>query len=359
MTPRPLRAKRVLDLSQYIAGSACSQVLADFGATVTKVEPEGGDPSRALGMTRFGSTFFRQYNTSKDSITLDLGDPADQERLDALLGESDALVLNFSPRTLIKHGLDWDSLHASYPDLVVVLISAYGNGDPRTAFDSIAQAVSGFGYLNADAAGAPRISAGYPTDVFSGLYGGMSAAMALLDDNREGGVLVDVPMIEIAMSALCGPAMLAGAEEGKVAHGVGNRDSATAPSNTYECADGYAYIYAGLDKHWSLLRPLVDGAEAALAERLADPERFDAMVESWTKSRPVDEVCREVTALGIAAGPVADPMTALGEIGRLRPGAVVSLSGNGEAIPQFPIYFDGARIPRTAAPNQPHVKEVP
>lgn len=359
MTPTPLRSKRVLDLSQYIAGSACAQVLADFGARVTKVEPVAGDPARSLGCTRFGSTFFRQYNTGKKSIALDLNEPSDRSQLHVMLSDADAVVMNFSPRTLKKHGLDWNALHALHPDLIVVLISAYGDGDPRTAFDSIAQSVSGFGYINAAADGAPRISAGYPTDVFSGLYAGMSAAMALLDDNRDGGVLVDVPMIEIAMSALCGPAMLAGAEEGKVAHGVGNRDSATAPSSTYECADGYAYIYAGLDKHWALLRPLVDGAEAGLAERLADPERFDAMVESWTISRTIDEVCREVTALGIASGPVVDPMTALGEIGRLRPGAVVSLSGNGEAIPQFPVYFDGARIPRTAAPNQPQVKEVP
>ena len=358
MTPTPLRNKRVLDLSQYIAGSACSQMLSDFGATVTKVEPAGGDPARSLGATRFGSTFFRQYNTSKSTVTLNLNDADERAQLDELLAGSDAVVMNFSPRTLRKHRLDWTSLHAAFPDLVVVLISAYGDGDQRTAFDSIAQAVSGFGYLNADATGAPRISAGYPTDVFTGLYAGMSTAMALLDVERQGGVLVDAPMIEVAMSALCGPAMLAGAEEGKVAHGVGNRDAATAPSNTYACSDGYAYIYAGLDKHWALLRPLVGGDEAALAERLADPGRFDAMVDRWTRSRTVEKVCQEVTALGIAAGPVSDPLTALNEIAEVRPGAVVTIAEDGQAIPQFPVYFNGARIPRTPAPTQPPTKEV-
>jgi crotonobetainyl-CoA:carnitine CoA-transferase CaiB-like acyl-CoA transferase len=360
-TPKPLRDSRVLDLSQYIAGSACAQLLADFGATVTKVEPIAGDPARSLGRTRFGSTFFRQYNTGKTSMRLDLGDTEQRAGLDAMLAECDAVVMNFAPRTLRKHGLDWKSLHEKFPGLVVVLISAYGEEDPRTAFDSIAQAVSGFGFLNADEAGGPRISAGYPTDVFTGLYAGMATAMALLDDELAEGVLVDAPMIEVAMSALCGPAMLAGAEEGHMIRGAGNRDAATAPSNTYACADGHVYIYAGLDKHWSLLRPVVDGEDAPLAERLADPARFDAMVESWTKGRTVDDVVAEVSALGIAVGPVADPLTALRDLRADRPDAVVAISESGEAVPQFPIAFSGARVRRTPAPalTAPSTKEAP
>ena len=358
MTPTPLRSMRVLDLSQYIAGSACSQVLADFGATVTKVEPMTGDPARSLGCTRFGSTFFRQYNTGKTSIALDLNDSSHRAELDLLLADTDAIVMNFSPRTLTKHGLDWNTLHAAHPALVVVLISAYGDGDPRTAFDSIAQSVSGFGYLNAAADGTPRISAGYPTDVFSGLYAGTSTAMALLDDTRVYGVLIDVPMVEVAMSALCGPAMLAGAENGVIKHGAGNRDAATSPSNTYQCLDGFAYIYAGLDKHWALLRPLVGGADAELAERLAEPDRFDAQVDAWTSSRTVDEVVAQITGLGIAAGPVADPVTALEEIQAARPGAVVSTSSNGEGVPQFPVYFNGSRILRDPAPDPAQPKDT-
>jgi crotonobetainyl-CoA:carnitine CoA-transferase CaiB-like acyl-CoA transferase len=355
--PTPLRGKRVLDLSQYIAGSACAQTLADFGATVTKVEPVAGDPARSLGQTRFGSTFFRQYNTGKRSVSLDLSDSRQRERLDEMLAESDAVVMNFGPRTLRKHRLDWESLHDQFPHLVVVLISAYGSGDARTAFDSIAQAVSGYGYLNADEEGAPRISAGYPTDVFTGLYAGMSTAMALLDGERSGGVLVDAPMIEVAMSALCGPAMLAGIEEGSVVRGAGNRDAATAPSNTYACADGHVYIYAGLDKHWALLRPVVGGEDAPLSERLADRGRFDDMVQAWTRTRTVDQVVREVTALGIAVGPVADPLTALRDMRAEHPDAVVAVTGTGEAVPQFPVAFSGARIPRTPAPPAPPTKE--
>jgi crotonobetainyl-CoA:carnitine CoA-transferase CaiB-like acyl-CoA transferase len=356
MTPIPLRGKRVLDLSQYIAGSACTQLLADFGATVTKVEPTSGDPSRALGATRFGSTYYRQYNTGKTAVAVDLNDVRERATLDRMLAESHAVVMNFSQRTLRKHGLDWASLHARFPELTVVFVSVYGHDDERTAFDSIAQAVSGFAHLNADAAGAPRISAGYPTDVFTGLYAGISTAMALLDDEHRGGMLIDVPMIEVAMSALCGPSLLVGAEEGRVAAGVGNRDAATAPSNTYACADGHAYIYAGLDKHWARLRPLVGGDDATLADRLADRGRFDAVVEAWTRVRSVDQVCEEVTALGIPAGPVADPVRALQQLHEHRRDAVVALTPDGEAVPQFPVHFDGEYVRRLPAPAAPQPK---
>jgi crotonobetainyl-CoA:carnitine CoA-transferase CaiB-like acyl-CoA transferase len=357
-SPRPLRDKRVVDLSQFIAGSACGQLLADFGAEVTKVEPHAGDPSRGLGRTEHGSAYFRQYNTGKSSLLLDLTDPSERAELERLLGESDALVMNFSPRTMAKHGLDWDALHGRHPDLVVVEVSAYGDGDPRTAFDSIAQAASGFARVNADEAGAPRISAGYPTDVFSGLYAGISAAMTLLDPQRMTGVLVDVPMIEVAMSALCGPSLLAGVETGEVRPGVGNRDIATTPSTTFGCRDGWVYLYAGLDKHWGRLSIHLAGPDEhlddPLEERLADPDRYEAAVRSWTSTHTVAEVCALANELGIPASPVEHPLDALRDLHGTRPRAVVDLDPSGAAVPQFPVTFSGARIPRVAAP--PHAR---
>jgi crotonobetainyl-CoA:carnitine CoA-transferase CaiB-like acyl-CoA transferase len=353
MHPRPLEGIRVVDLSQYIAGSACSQVLADFGAEVTKVEPLTGDPARSLGPSAEGSTYFRHYNTGKRSVTIDLADPADRLRLDDLLGDAQAVVMNFSPRTLRKHALDWETLHSRFPDLTVVVVTAYGYGDERTAFDSIAQAVSGFGYLNADEHGTPRISAGYPTDVFSGLYAALSTAMALLDPRRNGGTLVDVPMLDVAMSALCGPQLLAALADGVVSPGTGNRDAATAPSSIYPCLDGHAYVYAGLDKHWRVLAPLVGGPDVGIAERLAERETFDALVERWTRTRTVAEVCTAMAEMGIPAGPVHDPLTALRLAEASDRGAVVQRDDQGRAVPQFPVVFDGRRIPREAAPDLP------
>jgi crotonobetainyl-CoA:carnitine CoA-transferase CaiB-like acyl-CoA transferase len=351
--PRPLAGRRVVDLSQYIAGPVCGQVLADFGADVDKVEPATGDPSRALAGTRFGSVYYRAYNTGKTARTLDLRDPAGRARLDEALAGADALVMNFGRRTLRSLGLDWASLHRAHPHLVVTVVSAYGVDDPRTCFDSIAQAVSGYAEVNASADGRPRISAGYPTDVFSGLYAGLATAMALLDPARSEGVLVDVPMTEVAMTALAGPALLAAAEEGVARRGTGDRDAATAPSNVYPCRDGHCYVYAGLDKHWALLRPVVGGRAAGLAERVAHADEFDAVVADWTARHTVAEVLAVLDDLGIPAGPVRDPVAALAATHAERPDAAVTTTAGGEAVLQFPVLFSGRHVDRRAAPGAP------
>jgi crotonobetainyl-CoA:carnitine CoA-transferase CaiB-like acyl-CoA transferase len=352
MTPRPLKGRKIVDLSQYIAGSSCAQLLADFGAEVVKVEPVTGDPSRRLGITEHGSVFFRQFNTGKSSIKLDLHTEPGREVLEGMLRDADAVVMNFAARTLRKLGLVWADLHARHPHLVVVQISAYGSDDPRTALDSVVQAVSGFALLNSDEHGRPRISAGYPTDVYSGLYGAFSAAMTILDPHRTEGLIVEVPMIEVAMSALGGPALLATATGEVPLTARGNRDVASAPSTVFACADGSIYIYAGLDKHWALLRDAIDGPTGTLAERLVDPERYEAAVQQWTQDRMIVEVLELTDRLGIPAAPVRRIEDALDDLHSYRPGGVVSLDRDGTPVPQFPVTFSGERIPRTTAPQE-------
>ncbi|MDQ0381360.1 CaiB/BaiF CoA transferase family protein [Amycolatopsis thermophila] len=351
--PAPLRGRRVVDLSQYIAGSVCGQLLADYGAEVVKVEPPSGDPSRALLATRFGSAYFRAFNTGKSSVTLDLRDEADQERLHELLAGADAVIMNFALRTRQRLGLDSATLHARFPRLVVTLVSGYGADDPRTCFDSIAQAVSGFAALNADEDGRPRISAGYPVDVFAGHHAAMATAMGLLDPGRADALVIDVPMIDVAMTALASPASLVAAEDGTFTPGQGNRDAATCPSNVYRCRDGHCYVYAGLDKHWERLRPLVGGAAATASHRLAAREEFDGAVEAWTARLTVDEVCARMAELGIPAGGVRDPVAALAEFP-----AVVGRRPDGAAVPRNPVLFSGARIARRPAPEASTTKET-
>lgn len=352
MTPRPLAGRKVVDLSQYIAGASCAQLLADFGAKVVKVEPLTGDPSRRLGVAEHGSVFFRQFNTGKSSIKLNLHTTSGREALEALLADADAVVMNFAARTLRKLNLVWADLHARHPHLVVVQISAYGPDDPRSALDSVVQAVSGFALLNSDERGQPRISAGYPTDVYSGLYGAFSAAMAILDPHRTAGLLVDVPMIEVAMSALGGPALLAAATGEEPLTARGNRDVASAPSTVFDCVDGTIYIYAGLDKHWALLREAIHGPTGSMAERLRNPERYEAAVQQWTKDRTIVDVLELMERLGIPAAPIRRIEDALHDLHRHRPGGVVSFDLNGTPVPQFPVAFSGERIPRTTAPEE-------
>lgn len=348
--PQPLRGKRVVDLSRFIAGPTAAQYLADFGADVIKIESEQGDGTRALPGNQFGSYYTRSFNTGKESRVLDLKSDDDRKALEDMLAEADAFVCNMAPDALRGFGLDGPALRQRHPQLVVTLVSGYGQHDPRSCMDTIAQCESGFALLNGNEDGSPRLSTSWPIDIFSGLYAGMSTAMAMLDPQRRG-CLIDLTMMEVAATALLGPAALAASEGDPLAPPMGNRDRSTAPSSIYRCADGHIYIMGGLDAYWRKLRPLVNGEDADAKERLARAAEFDGQVESWTLTQSCDEVLTRMAELQIPAGKVRDPIEAVSMIRALRPGAVTQAMPSGEHVPVFPAMFDGQRLTRTAAPT--------
>ena len=350
MTPQPLRGKHVVDLSQFIAGPTAAMTLADFGATVTKIESPAGDASRTLPGTRFGSVYTRSFNAGKASRVLDLRDAADRAALDTLLAEADAFVCNLAPPALRKLGLDGATLREKHPHLVIALVSGYGQHDPRPCMDTVAQCESGFALLNGAEDGSPRLSTGWPVDMFTGLYAGLSCAMALLDPQRQG-CLIDLSMMEVAAAMLLGPAALTLAEGDTLPPPAGNRDRASAPSGIYRCADGHVYILGGLDTYWRRLHPLVGGPDAPIAERIARAAEFDGRVEAWTLPQLRDDVLAHMQALQIPAGAVRTPEEALPLVRALRPGAVSAALPSGEHVPAFPALFDGARPARSATPH--------
>jgi crotonobetainyl-CoA:carnitine CoA-transferase CaiB-like acyl-CoA transferase len=349
--PRPLAGKRVIDLSQFIAGPTAAMYLADFGAEVIKIESPQGDGSRTLPGNAFGSYYARSFNCGKQSRVLDLRDAAGRAMLDELLGGADAFICNLAPESLKGLSLDGPTLRARFPRLVVTLISGYGQQDPRPCMDTVAQCEAGFALLNGDEDGSPRLATSWPVDMACGQMAGMSCAMAILDPGR-GGCLIDISMMEVAANVLLGPAALALSEGDAIAKPMGNRDRASAPSNIYRCADGHVYILGGLDTYWRKLKPLVGCADdAPIAERIARAPEFDAMVEAWTLSRRRDEILTMMRELQVPAGAVREPGEALSMIRALRPQAVSSELSSGEHVPEFPALFDGQRIARTAAPH--------
>ncbi len=350
--PHTLAGKRVIDLSQFIAGPTAAQYLADYGADVVKIESPDGDRSRTLPGNAFGSYYTRAFNTGKRSRVLDLRAPDDRAALDALLADAHALICNLAPSSLRGLGLDGPTLRARFPHLVITLVSGYGQQDPRTCMDTIAQCESGFAQLNGNEDGAPRLSSGWPVDLFCGLHAGFATAMALLAPSG-GGCLVDLSMMEIAVATMVGPAALTMSEGGSLSAPMGNRDRASAPSSIYRCADGHVYILGGLDAYWRKLRPLVGGADAPIDERIAQCVEFDTRVEAWTLPQPKAEVLARMQAIGVPAGNVNEPVDALARIRALRPGAVSEALPSGEHVPAFPVLFDGRRPLRTAAPSSP------
>ncbi len=350
-TPRPLAGKRVIDLSQFIAGPTAAMYLADFGADVIKIEAPQGDGARTLPGNAFGSYYARSFNCGKQSQVLNLREPADRAKLDKLLAQADAFICNLAPDSLKGLGLDGPSLRRQFPRLVVTLISGYGQDDSRTCMDTVAQCESGFTMFNGDEDGSPRLSTGWPVDMSCGLMAGLSCAMAMLDPVNQG-CLVDVSMMEVAASLLLGPAALALSEGDALAPPMGNRDRASAPSSIYRCADGHVYILGGLDTYWVKLKQLVGCHDSApIAERIARAAEFDAVIEAWTLPQRRDAVLANMRELQIPAGAVRQPHEAIAMIRALRGGAVSQALPSGEHVPMFPVLFNGDRVPRTATPH--------
>jgi crotonobetainyl-CoA:carnitine CoA-transferase CaiB-like acyl-CoA transferase len=349
-TPQPLHGRRVVELAQFIAGPTAAQLLADFGAEVIKIEAPSGDGSRALPGNAFGSAYTRSFNTSKSSMVIDTRSETDLARLAELLATADGLVCNIAPGTLRRLDLDAASIRQRFPHLVATLISGYGQDDPRTCMDTIAQCESGFSWLNGNEDGSPRVATSWPTDFFSGHFAALSTAMALLEPGRRDGCIIDISMMEVASAMLLGPVALLASEGGSPAPPAGNRDRASAPSGIYPCSDGFVYIYGGLDPFWAKLRVLVGGEAAPLPERMARAAEFDACVVAWTSSRSRDDVLAAVHALDIPAGAVRHPVEAVEMIRRTRPGAATQALETGEHVPSFPALFDGQRIARSPAP---------
>lgn len=349
--PRPLAGKRVIDLSQFIAGPTAAMYLADFGAHVTKIESPQGDGARTLPGNAFGSYYARSFNCGKQSRVLDLREPAGRAALDELLAGADAFVCNLAPESLKGLGLGGPALRARFPHLVVTLISGYGQDDPRPCMDTVAQCEAGFAMLNGDEDGSPRLATSWPVDMSCGLMAGMSCAMAMLDPQRQG-CLIDISMMEVAANMLLGPAALALSEGDALAPPMGNRDRASAPSSIYRCADGHVYILGGLDTYWRKLKPLVGCTDdAPIAQRIARAAEFDGMVEAWTLPQRRNDVLARMRELQIPAGAVREPDEALAMIRALRPGSVSHALESGEHVPSFPALFDGQRIARTATPH--------
>ncbi len=349
-TPRPLAGKRVIDLSQFIAGPTAAMYLADFGAEVIKVEAPQGDGARTLPGNAFGSYYARTFNCGKESRVLDLRDAAQRRQLDEWLAQADAFICNLAPGSLKALGLDGPTLRQRFPHLVVTLISGYGQDDPRPCMDTVAQCESGFALLNGDEDGSPRLATSWPVDMSCGLTAGMSCAMAMLEPGGKG-CLIDLSMMEVAAGMLLGPAALAVSEGGALAPPSGNRDRASAPSNIYRCADGHVYILGGLETYWVKLKPLIGcHDDAPIAERIARAAEFDAMVQAWTLPQRRADVLARMQELQIPAGVVREPRDAIAMIRTGHDGAVTRALPGGEHVPMFPALFDGARVPRTATP---------
>ncbi len=195
----PLAGVTVLEMGTFITGPCAGMLLADLGARVIKVEqPGSGDPFRAYKGTLY-SPHFQTYNRNKQSITLDTRQPDDLAAFDALVRQADVFIQNFRPGVARKLGVDWERLHALNPALVYASISGFGSSGPdadRPAFDTVAQAASGFLRLLVNPVH-PRVVGPAIADAMTGFYTAQGVLAALFQRQATGqGRLVETSMFE-------------------------------------------------------------------------------------------------------------------------------------------------------------------
>ena len=285
--PTALDGLLVVDFTRVVAGPACTQTLADFGAEVIKIEnPEGGDDSRAYEHAEIGgeSAAFISLNRNKRDIALDLTNPAAREVARDLISRADVVVENFSASVMEKFGLDYPSVAPSNPRLVYCSISAYGRKGPfsfRPGFDPITQAESGFMSLNGFADG-PPVRTGPPiVDMATGMSAVNAILLALMARERLGkGQQVEVALFDIAQ-ALTGFYGMAYLINGTNPGRFGNSPNGSPTVGLYEAADGPLYMACANDR---LYRRLVTEV-LEKPDLLNDPLFVNRKVRSQNKEK--------------------------------------------------------------------------
>jgi crotonobetainyl-CoA:carnitine CoA-transferase CaiB-like acyl-CoA transferase len=252
--PTALEGLLVVDFTRVVAGPACTQTLADFGAEVIKIEnPEGGDDTRHYEHAEIGgeSAAFLSLNRNKHGIALDLTKPEGRAVARELINKADVVVENFSGGVMKKFGLDYASVAQDNPRLVYCSISAYGRKGQwalRPGFDPITQAESGFMSLNGFPDG-PPVRTGYPiVDMATGMSACNAILMALLARDRLGrGQHVEVALFDIA-TAMTGFFGLTYLITGNNQSRFGNSPNGSPTVGLYEAADGPFYMACANDR---------------------------------------------------------------------------------------------------------------
>jgi crotonobetainyl-CoA:carnitine CoA-transferase CaiB-like acyl-CoA transferase len=289
--PTALDGLLVVDFTRVVAGPACTQTLADFGAEVIKIEnPEGGDDTRSYEHADLAgeSAAYVSLNRNKRGIVLDFTKPEACEVARELIARADVVVENFSAGVMKKYGLDYASVAASNPRLVYCSISAYGRQGPfasRPGFDPITQAESGFMSLNGFPDG-PPVRTGPPAiDMVTGMTACNAIMMALFARDRIGrGQQVEVALFDVAlgMTGFYGMAYLM---TGTNFSRQGNSPNGSPSVGVYQASDAPFYIACANDRLYRrlvvevLARPdLASGEFANRRLRTANKEKLRAIL---------------------------------------------------------------------------------
>jgi formyl-CoA transferase/CoA:oxalate CoA-transferase len=311
----PLAGIRVLDLTRYLAGPFCTQLLADYGADVIKIESPRGREFRAPDAER-DNYFFLSSNRGKRSLTLEFKSEAGREVVERLLESCDVLVENFRPGVMAELGLDPEVLAERFPRLVYCGISGFGADGPyaqRAGFDQIAQGMSGFMSLTGTSESGPTRAGIAISDLLGGIFAAHGIQLALLARERTGrGQIVNTSLLEATIGILSwGAGMYF--EAGRAPGPAGQHHPLSSPYGRFRAHDGYLNIASGGDAMWEKLvravgRPewLEDPRFKDFIERVKNRDALTEQLESVLRENTVDHWVGLINAAGVPCGPVLD-----------------------------------------------------
>jgi len=324
----PLSGIRVLDLSRVLAGPWCSQLLADLGAEVIKVErPGAGDETRAWGPPYLRdaagndtseAAYYCAVNRNKKSLTLDLASADGQRIVRELAAKSDVLLENYKVGGLDKYGLDYASLAQLNPRLVYCSITGFGQNGPwadRPGYDFIIQGIGGLMSVTGEADGRPG---GGPqkvgvalVDILTGLYAANAVQAALLERERSGlGQRIDLALLDTEVASLANLA-LNYLCTGTSPKRMGNAHPNIAPYQVLPAADGHFIVAVGNDGQYRRMCEVMGLPELAddprfvtNADRVRNRAALDPLIEERARLRGKLDWLAGLEAAGVPCGPI-------------------------------------------------------
>lgn len=314
----PLAGKRIIDLTTVLAGPYATQIVADYGADVVKIEPLEGDVMRLAAAKRHGQMgpIFMHANRNKRSATLNLKDAAARDAVLALCQDADALIHNVRPQAMARLGLGYDDVKAVNPRLVYVNLVGYSRRGPyagRPAYDDLIQGISGmasmFSLCGADE---PRYVPAVIADRISGLNAANALLAGLLHAERSGeGQFVEVPMFESLVQIVLGD-HLGGLSFEPPAGPPGYNRLTTPNRRPYRTRDGFIGVLIYTDRHWrdffhAIGRSDIWEGDPRFTTQAARTEHYDTaygMVAEFIRERTTQEWLALFEAHDLPAVPV-------------------------------------------------------
>lgn len=331
MARLPLDNIRILDLTRVLAGPFGSQMLADMGADVIKIERPGvGDDARIFGEPYLRDTegnrtrenaFYLSVNRNKRSVALNIADPEGQRLIRELVKTCDVVMENYKVGDLKRYGLDYESLKAVNPRIIYCSVTGYGQDGPlaqKPGYDAVFQGECGLmsvtGVPEGKPGAGPMKVGPSIIDLFTGLNvaNGILGALYYRDANGGEGQYIDIALLDCGVSALSHYAQIY-LTSGEVPVRRGTQGNGGMPTSMFPCSDGAIMITSGNDRQYNLLCEVVGHPELATdprfhtnVERVKNRDEITEVFNAIFSTNTVDYWLGRLGAAGIPSGPIND-----------------------------------------------------